>query len=62
MSCHSGMPSVYEGDSSDEDASVDSIADAPPTSVEDVDSSDDESSECDVSEERTMMIADERVI
>jgi len=62
MSCHSGTPSVYEGDSSDEDVSVDSIADAPPTLVEDVDSSDDKSSECDVYEERTMMIADERVI
>jgi hypothetical protein len=62
MSCHSGTPSVYEGDSSDEDVSVDAIADAPPTLVDDVDSSDDESSECDVYEERTMMIGDERVM
>ena len=30
MSCHSGTPSVNEGDSSDEDVSVDAIADAPP--------------------------------
>ena len=51
MSCHSGTPSVYEGDSSDEDASVGAIADGPPTLVDDVDSSDDESSEGDVYEE-----------
>jgi hypothetical protein len=62
MSCHSGTSSVYEGDSSDENVSVDAIADAPPTLVDDVDSSDDESSKCDVYEEHTMMIGDERVM
>jgi hypothetical protein len=62
MSCHSDTPSFYEGDSSDEDASVDAIADAPPTLVDDVDLSDDKSSECDVYEERTMMIGDEKVM
>ena len=56
MSCHSGTPSIYECDSSDEDASVDAIADRPPTLVDGVDSSVDESSECDVYEERTMMM------
>ena len=61
MSCHSGTPLIYEGDSSDEDTSVEAIADALPTLVNDVDSSDDERSECDAYEERTMMIGDERV-
>ena len=42
--------------------SVDDIADAPPTLVDDVDSSDYESSECDGYEERTMMIGDKRVM
>ena len=50
-----------EGDSSNEDASVGAIADAPPTLVDDVDSSDDENSAGDAYEERTTMIGDERV-